>query len=74
MIFFLSSAGGSSIADKVSVPSTTGIAVTGFAVDKSVEFPYEELATATNNFSIANKIGEGGYGAVYYAEVRGEVG
>lgn len=73
MIFVLSSAGGSSITDKVSVPSTTGSAVTGFAVEKS-EFPYEELATATNNFSIANKIGEGGYGAVYYAEVRGEVG
>ncbi|KAH7683362.1 Non-specific serine/threonine protein kinase protein [Dioscorea alata] len=64
--------GGSSITDKVSVPSTTGSAVTGFAVENSVEFPYEELATATNNFSIANKIGEGGYGAVYYAEVRGE--
>ena len=51
--------------------SPTGIS--GITVDKSVEFPYEELATATNNFSMANKIGQGGFGAVYYAELRGEV-
>ncbi|PIN21170.1 Non-specific serine/threonine protein kinase [Handroanthus impetiginosus] len=44
----------------------------GITVDKSVEFSYEELANATNNFSLANKIGEGGFGAVYYAELRGE--
>ncbi|KMT17910.1 hypothetical protein BVRB_2g034370 isoform A [Beta vulgaris subsp. vulgaris] len=44
----------------------------GVAVDKSVEFPYEELAHATDNFSLANKIGEGGFGAVYYGELRGE--
>lgn len=46
---------------------------TGITVDKSVEFSYEELAAATNNFSMANKIGQGGFGAVYYAELRGEV-
>lgn len=46
----------------------------GFTVDKSVEFSYEELARATNDFSMANKIGEGGFGVVYYAEIRGEVG
>lgn len=45
----------------------------GITVDKSVEFSYEELATATDNFSLANKIGEGGFGSVYYAELRGEV-
>lgn len=44
----------------------------GFSVDKSVEFTYEELARATNDFSMANKIGEGGFGVVYYAELRGE--
>ncbi|ONK58702.1 uncharacterized protein A4U43_C09F15790 [Asparagus officinalis] len=44
----------------------------GFTVDRSVEFSYEELARATNDFSMANKIGEGGFGAVYYAELRGE--
>ncbi|XP_061338162.1 lysM domain receptor-like kinase 3 [Gastrolobium bilobum] len=49
-----------------------GTGVTGIKVDKSPEFSYEELANATNNFSIANKIGQGGYGVVYYAELRGE--
>lgn len=53
----------------------TGGASQGLAditVDKSVEFSYQELAEATNGFSIANKIGQGGFGAVYYAELRGE--
>lgn len=42
-------------------------------MDKSVEFSYEELAKATHDFSMANKIGQGGFGSVYYAELRGEV-
>ncbi|PIA55436.1 hypothetical protein AQUCO_00700021v1 [Aquilegia coerulea] len=46
--------------------------LSGITVDKSVEFSYEELAQATDNFSLANKIGQGGFGAVYYAELRGE--
>ncbi|KAK3040429.1 hypothetical protein RJ639_028678 [Escallonia herrerae] len=46
--------------------------LTGITVDKSVEFSYEELAKATNDFSISYKIGQGGFGAVYYAELRGE--
>uniref|UniRef100_A0A7N2R930 non-specific serine/threonine protein kinase n=1 Tax=Quercus lobata TaxID=97700 RepID=A0A7N2R930_QUELO len=44
----------------------------GITVHISVEFSYEELATATNDFSMASKIGEGGFGAVYYAELRGK--
>ncbi|XP_075668613.1 lysM domain receptor-like kinase 3 [Castanea sativa] len=44
----------------------------GITMHKSVEFLYEELATATNDFSMASKIGEGGFGAVYYAELRGK--
>ncbi|KAA8515542.1 hypothetical protein F0562_018847 [Nyssa sinensis] len=47
--------------------------LTGITVDKSVEFSYEELAMATNDFSMANKIGQGGFGSVYYAELRGEI-
>ncbi|KAI9095330.1 hypothetical protein K1719_026364 [Acacia pycnantha] len=47
-------------------------AASSITVEKSVEFSYEELARATHNFSMANKIGEGGFGAVYYAELRGE--
>ncbi|RYR36214.1 hypothetical protein Ahy_A10g051224 [Arachis hypogaea] len=46
--------------------------MTGITIDKSVEFSYEELAKATNGFSIANKIGQGGFGSVYYAELRNE--
>ena len=45
----------------------------GVTVNKSVEFSFEELALATDNFSMANKIGSGGFGDVYYAELRGEV-
>ncbi|KMT11545.1 hypothetical protein BVRB_5g108620 isoform B [Beta vulgaris subsp. vulgaris] len=44
----------------------------GVTVDKSVEFSYEELAQATDNFNMANMIGSGGFGHVYYAELRGE--
>ncbi|GFZ16850.1 tubby like protein 10 [Actinidia rufa] len=42
---------------------------TGITVDKYVEFFYDELAKATDDFSIANKIGQGGLGAVYYPEL-----
>jgi len=47
--------------------------VPGITVDKSVEFSYKELFSATEGFSMSNKIGQGGFGAVYYAELRGEV-
>ncbi|KAJ4703970.1 putative Receptor protein kinase [Melia azedarach] len=45
---------------------------TGITVEKSVEFSYEELAKATDNFSTANKIGQGGFASVFFAELRGE--
>lgn len=67
--------GTESSSDKIaSVRGHAGTGLAGISVDKSVEFSYEELAKATDNFSIANKIGQGGFGAVYYAELRGEVG
>ncbi|XP_028753015.1 lysM domain receptor-like kinase 3 [Neltuma alba] len=50
--------------------SATGLR--GIMVGKSMEFSYQEIAKATNNFSSDNKIGQGGFGAVYYAELRGE--
>ncbi|KAL1369239.1 hypothetical protein AAHE18_02G181400 [Arachis hypogaea] len=40
---------------------------------KSMEFSYQELAEATNNFSSDNKIGQGRFAAVYFAELRGQV-
>ncbi|CAI8606131.1 unnamed protein product [Vicia faba] len=46
--------------------------LTRIMVAKSTEFSYQELAKATNNFSLDNKIGQGGFRAVYYAELRGE--
>ncbi|KAL7218899.1 hypothetical protein ACSBR2_012045 [Camellia fascicularis] len=58
--------------DSTGVLTGSSPGLTGLTVDKSVEFSYEELANATNDFSIAYKIGEGGFGAVYYAELRGE--
>ncbi|XP_034206907.1 lysM domain receptor-like kinase 3 [Prunus dulcis] len=60
------------IPDKPEEANGAGRGPTGISVDKSVEFSYEELSRATDNFSLANKIGQGGFGAVYYAELRGE--
>ncbi|XP_071689712.1 lysM domain receptor-like kinase 3 [Rutidosis leptorrhynchoides] len=50
----------------------TPAGVTGITFDKSVEFTYDELAKATNDFNVSNKIGQGGFGVVYYGELRGE--
>uniref|UniRef100_A0A0D3H2N5 Protein kinase domain-containing protein n=1 Tax=Oryza barthii TaxID=65489 RepID=A0A0D3H2N5_9ORYZ len=59
--------------DKVTPSTIVGPSpVAGITVDKSVEFSYDELSNATQGFSIGNKIGQGGFGAVYYAELRGE--
>ncbi|RLN04534.1 chitin elicitor receptor kinase 1-like [Panicum miliaceum] len=61
--------------DKVALSSSqadSASGVPGITVDKSVEFSYEELFNATEGFSMSNKIGQGGFGAVYYAELRGE--
>ncbi|KAF7087431.1 hypothetical protein CFC21_090618 [Triticum aestivum] len=44
----------------------------GITVDKSVKFTYQELFNATEGFNITHKIGQGGFGAVYYAELVGE--
>ncbi|CAI0460123.1 unnamed protein product [Linum tenue] len=70
-----SSSGGPGAHSDKPLESPSGAAsggLTGITVDKSVEFSYEELAKATDDFSLANKIGAGGFGTVYYAELRGE--
>ncbi|GBG60981.1 hypothetical protein CBR_g18577 [Chara braunii] len=38
--------------------------------DRMIVFSYNELANATDNFSTANKIGQGAFGTVYYAKLR----
>lgn len=66
--------GGRRSSDKASESSVVASPrLTGITVDKSVEFSYEELAKATDGFSTANIIGQGGFGSVYYAELRDEV-
>ncbi|CAL9782447.1 unnamed protein product [Musa acuminata subsp. burmannicoides] len=56
----------------VTSPADGSSPFAGITVDKSVEFSYAELAAATDDFSLAYKIGGGGFGVVYYAELRGE--
>ncbi|KAI3702575.1 hypothetical protein L6452_28318 [Arctium lappa] len=58
--------------DSRDLPAGASPGLTGVTVDKSVEFSYKELSKATDDFSLANKIGQGGFGAVFYAELRGE--
>ncbi|XP_058210622.1 lysM domain receptor-like kinase 3 isoform X1 [Rhododendron vialii] len=64
------------VQDKILLPKTYEDlplqAVKGISVDKSVEFSCEELAKATDEFSIGHKIGQGGFGSVYYAVLQGE--
>lgn len=61
------------LSDEASGVPDAEIGTNTISVDNSAEFSYEELANATNNFSLASKIGQGGFGEVYYAELNGEV-
>nr|KAJ0185106.1 hypothetical protein LSAT_V11C900498670 [Lactuca sativa] len=58
--------------DSSDLPIDAPHILTGITVDKSIEFSYKELSKATDEFSLANKIGQGGFGAVYYAKLRGQ--
>ncbi|KAH9303933.1 hypothetical protein KI387_008337, partial [Taxus chinensis] len=63
------SSGGSTLsAVSGSLPSV----LSEFTAEKSVEFSYDELVSATDNFNLDNKIGEGGYGSVYYGILHGQ--
>lgn len=55
------------------IVSSNSPRLNGITVDRSVEFSHEELSKATNDFSLENKIGQGGFGSVFYGELRGEV-
>ena len=59
--------------DSVALVAAVSLELVGITADKSVEFTYEELAKATNNFSAASKIGQGGFALVCYAELQGQV-
>lgn len=37
---------------------------------ESIQYDFSDIRVATNNFSDANKVGEGGYGAVYKVEMN----
>jgi len=71
LYFYFLTSGSAEYETSGSSGNVTGL--TGIMVAKSTEFSYHELAKATNNFSLDHKIGQGGFGAVYYAELRGEV-
>nr|CAB3482567.1 unnamed protein product [Digitaria exilis] len=61
--------------DKIALSSSEAdsVPISGITVEKSVEFSYTELFDATEGFSMSNKIGQGGFGVVYYADLRGMV-
>ncbi|WZZ03573.1 proline-rich receptor-like protein kinase PERK1 [Brassica rapa] len=59
---FMSSSGGSDYSDRPVLPPPSPGLVLGFS--KST-FTYEELARATNGFSEANLLGQGGFGYVH---------
>ncbi|XP_057961012.1 chitin elicitor receptor kinase 1-like [Malania oleifera] len=71
-LYVVDSVSGNGLGKASESAAVVGGALPGITVSKSVEYSYEELAKATNDFSMANKIGEGGFGCVYYAELRGE--
>ncbi|XP_027168793.1 chitin elicitor receptor kinase 1-like [Coffea eugenioides] len=58
--------------ESIDVAKRASPSLAGVVVERSFEFWYEELAISTKDFSLANKIGQGGFGSVYYAELRGE--
>lgn len=48
-------------------------ATTSIESEKPVIISLEEIEEATNNFDQARKIGEGGFGKVYFGIIRGRV-
>ncbi|CAH1422199.1 unnamed protein product [Lactuca virosa] len=67
--------GGTSIGGSNSSGHPVGASpgLTGITVEKSVEFSYEELSKATDEFSLANKIGQVVLVLFIIAKLRGEV-
>lgn len=47
--------------------------MTDFEPERPVIYSQEEIEQATNNFDEAKKVGEGGYGSVYFGVLREQV-
>lgn len=47
--------------------------ITGFDTERPLVYDLDEIAEATNNFDDSRKIGEGGYGSVYFGILGGKV-
>ncbi|KAI3501790.1 hypothetical protein L1887_29814 [Cichorium endivia] len=47
-------------------------AITGFDTERPLVYDLDEIAEATNNFDDSRKIGEGGYGSVYFGILGGK--
>ncbi|KVH95553.1 Concanavalin A-like lectin/glucanase, subgroup [Cynara cardunculus var. scolymus] len=46
--------------------------ITGFDTERPLVYDLDEIAEATNNFDDTRKIGEGGYGSVYFGVLGGK--
>ncbi|CAH1414936.1 unnamed protein product [Lactuca virosa] len=46
--------------------------ITGFDTERPLVYDLDEIAEATNNFDDSRKIGEGGYGSVYFGILGGK--
>lgn len=71
LLFFLATTSMDKSALSISQVDSTS-RVLGILVHKSV-FSYEKVFNGTEGFSKSNKMEQGGFGVVYYVELRGEV-
>jgi hypothetical protein len=67
LIVISSSQGGNSSSPNQSSSGTEGVIVNA---GKAIIFTIAELNKATSNFSVACKIGQGGFGAVYKGKLK----
>ncbi|PNX86719.1 G-type lectin S-receptor-like serine/threonine-kinase, partial [Trifolium pratense] len=49
---------------------TSEVHTSGDTIDELLLFDFEKLATATNNFDLSNKLGQGGFGPVYKGKLQ----
>ncbi|CAJ2632740.1 unnamed protein product [Trifolium pratense] len=49
---------------------TSEVHTSGDAIDELLLFDFEKLTTATNNFDLSNKLGQGGFGPAYKGKLQ----